>query len=49
VEELHIEFSLHRLDALTEWRLLHAKPLRGPRDVPFLGDSNEVPEMSQLH
>src|SRR5215467_11189266 len=49
VEQLHIEFALHRLDALTERRLLHAKSLGGARNVSFLGDSDEIPAVPQLH
>jgi hypothetical protein len=49
MEELHIKFTLNRLDPLTEGGLLHAKALRSPRDVLFLGDGDEIPEVSQLH
>src|SRR6476659_6442888 len=48
-KQLHIELGFDRLDPLAKRRLLHAEPLRGPRDVPFFGDGDEVPEMSQLH
>jgi hypothetical protein len=49
VKELHIEFAFDRLDALTERRLLHAEPRRGSRDVPFVGNGDEIPKVSQLH
>jgi|SRR6476469_4451633 hypothetical protein len=48
-KELDIEFQLDRLDPLAERRLLHAKPLSGPRDVSFLRDGDELPEMPKLH
>src|SRR5215467_323978 len=48
-KELHIEFAFDRLDALTEWRLLHAKPLCSPRDVPFLGNSDEILQVPEFH
>jgi hypothetical protein len=48
-KELHVEFAFDRLDPLTKRRLLHAKPLGGPRDVSFLGNGDEIPEMPQLH
>ncbi len=28
---------------------MQAEPLRGPRDVPFLSDRNEVAKLPQLH
>ena len=43
------ELGLQRPDLLAERRLLHAKPLRGAGDVPFLGDGEEVAEMTQFH
>jgi hypothetical protein len=48
-KELYIHFLLDRLDLSAERRLLHAEPLRSARDVPFLGDSDEIPEVSQFH
>ena len=45
VEEPRIKFAFDRLDALTERRLLHAKPLRGSCDVPFFSDSDEIPKV----
>jgi hypothetical protein len=42
MEELCINFAFDRLDALTERRLLHAKPLRGSCDVPLLSNSDEI-------
>ena len=49
VKELRIKLALDRLDALAERRLLHAKPLGGTRDVPFLGDGDEIPKVPELH
>jgi hypothetical protein len=48
-EELHIELAFDRLDALTERRLLHAKPLRRPGDVSFLGNSDEILQVPEFH
>src|SRR5262245_56631239 len=47
-EQLRVKLSFDPLGQLTKRRLLHAKPLRRARDVPFLGDSDEVPEMFQV-
>src|SRR5262249_45187709 len=49
MEQLHIELTFHRLDAEAERRLLHAKPLRGSRDMPFLRNGDEVSKVPQLH
>src|SRR5262244_3543585 len=49
VKQLHIKFAFDRLDALTERRLLHAKPLRSPGDVPFLGNSDEILQVPEFH
>jgi hypothetical protein len=49
VKELHIEFAFDRLDPLTEWRLLHAELLGSARDVPFLGDRDEIAEVPEFH
>jgi hypothetical protein len=46
LKQLHIELSFDRLDHLTERWLLDAEPFRGPGDVPFLGDCDEIPKMS---
>jgi hypothetical protein len=49
MKKLHIELAFDCLDALTERRLLHSQPLGGSRDVAFLGNGDEIPEMPQLH
>jgi len=49
VKELNVEFAFDRLDPLTEWRLLHAEPLGGARDVPFLCDRDEIAEVPEFH
>src|SRR5215813_3520909 len=48
-EELRVKFAFQRLDLLAEGRLLHAEPLSGARDVPFLGYCNEIPEVPEFH
>jgi hypothetical protein len=48
-EQLDVELALDHLDLLAQWRLLHAEPFGGARDVLFLRDGDEVPEMPQLH
>src|SRR5262249_17177945 len=49
VKQLHIELAFDRLDALTERRFLHAEPLRGPCNVPFLGNGNEILQVPEFH
>src|SRR5206468_2109316 len=46
-KQLHVELALDGSDPLTEWRLLHAEALRGSRDVPLLGDYNEISQLPQ--
>jgi hypothetical protein len=48
-EQLYVKFTFQRFDLLAKRRLLHAEPLSGARDVPFLGDRNEIPEVSPFH
>jgi hypothetical protein len=48
-KELYIHFLFDRFDLSAERRLLHAEPLRGARDVSFLGDSDEISEVPQFH
>lgn len=48
-KELNIKFALNRFDPLAERRLLHAKAFGSPRDMAFLCDGDEIPEMSKLH
>src|SRR5262245_26621210 len=48
-EELNVKLAFTRLDPLAERRLLHAKPLGGPRNVPFFGNRNEIPEVLEFH
>src|SRR5262245_16929207 len=47
-KQLHIKLAFHCLDAEAERGLLHAKPLRGSRDMPFLRDCDEVSKVPQL-
>jgi hypothetical protein len=49
LKQLYVQLAFDCLDALTERRLLHAKALGGPGDMPLLGDRDEVPEVPQLH
>src|SRR5262249_7743349 len=48
-KKLYTESLLHSLDTMTEVRLLHAQPLRGPRNVSFLSHGYEMPEMPDFH
>jgi hypothetical protein len=48
-EELHVKLAFDCLDLSAERWLLHAEPPRGARDVPFLGDSDKIPEVPQFH
>src|SRR5215472_16257930 len=48
-KQLDIELAFDRVDLPAERRLLYAEPFFGPRDVPFLGDRDEIAELSQLH
>ena len=48
-EQLHVELALQRANLLAERRLLHAEPLGRPRDMPFLGDGDEIAKMTELH
>ena len=46
---MNIEFSLQRANLLTERRLLDAKPLGCPGDMPFFGDGDKVAKVSEFH
>jgi hypothetical protein len=48
-EQLRIDFTFDRPDLPTERRRLHAEPLRGPRDVPFLSDRDDIAKLPQFH
>src|SRR5262245_45424603 len=48
-KQLHVKLAFHCLDAEAERRLLHAKPLRGSCDMPFLRNGDEVSKVPQLH
>jgi hypothetical protein len=48
-KELNVKFALNRFDPLAERRLLHAEAFGGSRDMSFLCDGDEIPEMSKLH
>ena len=41
--------TFQRADCLAEWRLLDTEPLGRPRDVFFLGDSDEIAKMPKFH
>src|SRR5262249_41636913 len=44
-KQLHADLALDRFDLPAERRLLRAKPLGGARNVSFLGDRNEDPQV----
>jgi tripartite-type tricarboxylate transporter receptor subunit TctC len=48
-EQLGIDFAFDCPDLPTKRRRLQAEPLRGPRDVPFLSDRDEIAKLPQLH
>ena len=48
-EQLGVDFAFDCPDLPTERRRLHAEPLRGPRDVPFLSDRNEIAKLPKFH
>ena len=47
-EKLHLQLPLHETNLPAERRLLHVEPLRGAGDVRLLGNSNEIPKVSQV-
>jgi hypothetical protein len=47
-EQLDIELELYLLDALAEWRLLHAEFFGRAGDVAFLGDREKVPQVFEI-
>jgi hypothetical protein len=49
MEEPHIDFALNVLDLPAERRWLNAESLGGSREVSFLGDRNEISEVSELY
>jgi hypothetical protein len=48
-KELNIKLALNCFDPLAERRLLHAEAFGGSRDMSFLCDGDEIPEVSKLH
>ena len=48
-EQRHAELDLEGADLLAQRRLLDAEHGSGTRDVPCLGDSDEVAQVAQLH
>ena len=48
-KQLHVELSLHGLDLLAEWWLLHPEALSRSCDMALLRNGDEVPEVSQFH
>jgi hypothetical protein len=44
-EQLDIKLTFQQFDLLAQWRLLHAEPFGGARDMPFLGDCNKIAEV----
>ena len=49
MKQLHTELAFQLADLSAQRRLPHAEPLSGARDMPFLGNSDEIAEMPQLH
>ena len=49
LEQLHTELFLERADLLAQRRLLNAEACRGPRDMAFFSNGDEIPEVTQLH
>src|SRR3954471_22793881 len=49
VKELDVEFPLDPFDQSTQRRLLRSKPLGGAREMPLLGDRDEIPELPEVH
>jgi hypothetical protein len=45
---LDIKLALDLLDALAEWRLLHAELFGRTGDVAFLGDRKKIPQMFKV-
>jgi hypothetical protein len=48
-KQLHAELAFHCFNPEAERGLLHAKPLRGSCDMPFLRNGDEVSKVPQLH
>ena len=48
-KQLYIQLPFDRLDLLAERRLLHSESFRGPCDVTFFRDGDEIPEVPQFH
>jgi hypothetical protein len=44
-KQLRIDFAFDRLDQPAQRRLLNVEPFGGSRDVPFLGDRDEIAKM----
>jgi hypothetical protein len=43
-----MEFALQRADLLAERWLLHAQPFGGTRDVTFVRDRQEIPDVAKF-
>jgi len=48
-EQLHLELLLQGADLHAQRRLLDAQTLGRPGHVPFLGDRDEITQVTQLH
>ena len=48
-EQLQAELALQPADLLRQRRLGHVQPGGGAPEVPFLGDGDEVPQVTELH
>ncbi|GAA3778497.1 hypothetical protein GCM10022206_16830 [Streptomyces chiangmaiensis] len=49
MKQVHAELGLELADLLGQRRLGHVQPLRGAAEVTLLGDSDEVPEVPEIH
>jgi hypothetical protein len=48
-KQLGADLALQPLDLHAQRRLPDTEALRGTCEVPFLGDHNEIPQMSKFH
>lgn len=49
MKELEARFRFEITDRLAEGRLLHPKPLLGPRKMKLCGDADELMDVAKLH
>src|SRR5215813_3459018 len=49
LQQLNLDLFLQLLDLLTERGLRDVEALRGPPEIQFFSDGNEISQMTQLH